>query len=201
MGRTLSAGLSKSLQTHKQARAHNHISSPLPWARHKHTTHTQPTQRERQTHQIMNSFNGFPPVSRCHPSRYLLIKLGSSLSYRWTHRGSQLFVSLSKSNWLRLCYIQPFSHPVSPLPSKVTAGFALSKSQIGFSFPRKHLCPKSTILPLPLTNDPRIIISSDHSVSVIINLMVLMHLVGISDHSYLLSFTQEWTAIQTPVAQ
>lgn len=74
-----------------------------------------------------------------HPSRYLLIKLVDWLSYCWTLHGSQLFVSLSRSNWLRLCYIQPFSHPVSLFPVKVMGGFALSQGQIRFSFPKKTL--------------------------------------------------------------
>lgn len=65
----------------------------------------------------INPFNGFLPVNRCHPFSYLLIKLVSWLSHCWTHQGSQLFVSLSKSNWLCLCYIQPFSHTVGSTPS------------------------------------------------------------------------------------
>lgn len=137
----------------------------------------------------INPFNGFLPATRCHPFRYL-IKLVNWLSCCWTHRGSQLFVSLSKSNWLRLCCVQPLSHPVSLFPLKVIAGIALSQSQIRFCLTRKHLHPKSTILPLSQINNLWIIMCGNHSVTVLINLMFIMYLVCTSDQSYLLSVTQ-----------
>ena len=123
----------------------------------------------------IHSFHGFLLAHRCHPFRYPLIKLVNWLSYCWTHRGSQLFVSLSQ---IQLAASSLYS--VCSVCSKVTRGFALSERQIGFAFfPRTCSQLKSTILPLSLTNGRRVIILGDRSARVIMKLM-FVDLVGVA---------------------